>query len=35
MPKVTLTTMVMIENPATGEVLVQDRLLSLPPHVFQ
>ena len=28
MPKITLTTMVMIENPATGEVLVQDRLLS-------
>jgi len=28
MPNVTLTTMVMIENPATGEVLVQDRLLS-------
>ena len=28
MPKTELTTMVMIENPATGEVLVQDRLLS-------
>jgi len=28
MSKITLTTMVMIENPATGEVLVQDRLLS-------
>ena len=28
MPKITLTTMVMVENPATGEVLVQDRLLS-------
>ena len=28
MPKIELTTMVMIENPATGEVLVQDRLLS-------
>jgi len=28
MPKITLTTMVMIENPATGQVLVQDRLLS-------
>ncbi|MCL2300812.1 MAG: NUDIX domain-containing protein [Firmicutes bacterium] len=28
MPNITLTTMVMIENPATGEVLVQDRLLS-------
>ena len=27
MSKVTLTTMVMIEHPATGEVLVQDRLL--------
>jgi len=27
MPKITLTTMVMIENPATSEVLVQDRLL--------
>jgi len=27
MPNITLTTMVMIENPATGEVLVQDRLL--------
>ena len=27
MPKITLTTMVMIENPATGEVLVQDRRL--------
>jgi len=26
MPNITLTTMVMIENPATGEVLVQDRL---------
>jgi len=24
---VTLTTMVMIENPATGQILVQDRLL--------
>ena len=28
MPNITLTTMVMVENPATGEVLVQDRLLS-------
>lgn len=27
MPNITLTTMVMIENPATGEVLVQERLL--------
>jgi len=27
MPKIELTTMVMIENPATGEMLVQDRLL--------
>ena len=27
MPKIELTTMVMIQNPATGEVLVQDRLL--------
>jgi len=28
MPKITLTTAVMIEDPATGEVLVQDRLLN-------
>ncbi len=28
MPKVELTTMVMIQNPATGEVLVQDRIKS-------
>ena len=28
MPNITLTTMVMIENPATGQMLVQDRLLS-------
>jgi len=28
MTKITLTTMVMVENPATGEVLVQDRLLN-------
>ena len=28
MADITLTTMVMIQNPATGEVLVQDRLLS-------
>jgi len=28
MPKTELTTMVMIQDPATGEVLVQDRLLS-------
>ncbi len=28
MAKTTLTTMVMIENRASGEVLVQDRLLS-------
>jgi len=27
MPNIILTTMVMIENPATGQVLVQDRLL--------
>ena len=27
MPNITLTTMVMIQDPATGEVLVQDRLL--------
>jgi 8-oxo-dGTP diphosphatase len=27
MPKITLTTMVMIQDPATGQVLVQDRLL--------
>lgn len=27
MPKIALTTMVMIQDPATGEVLVQDRLL--------
>jgi 8-oxo-dGTP diphosphatase len=27
MPNIELTTMVMIQNPATGEVLVQDRLL--------
>lgn len=28
MPKVELTTMVMVQNPATGEVLVQDRIKS-------
>ena len=28
MPKIELTTMVMIQNPITGKVLVQDRLLS-------
>ena len=28
MPNIELTTQVMIQNPATGEVLVQDRLLS-------
>jgi len=28
MPNITLTTSVMIQDPATGEVLVQDRLLS-------
>lgn len=28
MPKVELTTMIMIQNPATGEVLVQDRIKS-------
>jgi len=28
MPTITLTTMVMIQDPTTGEVLVQDRLLS-------
>jgi len=28
MPNITLTTMVMIQDPTTGEVLVQDRLLS-------
>jgi len=28
MPNITLTTSVMIQNPVTGEVLVQDRLLS-------
>jgi 8-oxo-dGTP diphosphatase len=34
MPKVELTTMVMIENPATGEVLVQDRVKSWKGYAF-
>ena len=34
MPKVELTTSVMIENPTTGEVLVQDRLLYWKGYAF-